>query len=61
MRIVAIIALVSLLSACSLVPGLAQVEGAFVVGTDKTLEDHLISYTSGKDCSSIRKENQPPA
>lgn len=56
MRIAAIIAFVSLLSACSAIPGVAQVQGAFVVGTDKTIEDHLISYTSGKDCSSIRKE-----
>ena len=56
MRIVAVIAFMSLLSACSAVPGFAQLQGAFVVGTDKTLEDHVISYTSGKDCSSVRKE-----
>ncbi len=56
MRIAAIFAFVILLSACSAIPGVAQVQGAFVVGTDKTIEDHLISYTSGKDCSWIRKE-----
>ncbi len=56
MRVAAIFAFVSLLSACTFVPGVAQIQGAFVVGTDKTIEDHLISYTSGKDCSSIRKE-----
>lgn len=56
MRIAAIFAFVSLLSACTLVPGVAQIQGAFVVGGDKTIEDHVISLSSGKNCSSIRKQ-----
>ncbi len=56
MRLIALSAFLVVLGGCSAVPGLAQVEGAFVVGTDKTIEDHVISLTSGKNCSSIRKE-----
>jgi len=44
------------LGACSLVPGFAQVEGATVIGTKKTISDHVISLASGKDCSTIRKD-----
>jgi hypothetical protein len=29
---------------------------ASVVTTDKTLSDHAVSYLSGKDCSTVRKE-----
>ncbi|MGH6662529.1 MAG: hypothetical protein ACREB6_13400 [Rhodospirillales bacterium] len=53
---VIVMAAFGLLAGCSLVPGVAQVEGAFVVGTEKTLEDHIISISSGKNCSSVRKE-----
>ena len=56
MRIIAVLALFGLLQACSLVPGVAQAQGAFVIGTDKTIEDHVISMTSGKNCSTIRSE-----
>ncbi len=31
-------------------------DGITVIGTDKTLEDHFISLTSGKNCSTIRSE-----
>ncbi len=44
------------LTACSQIPGFAQIQAVTVMGTDKTMEDHIVSYTSGKDCSSIRKE-----
>ena len=27
-----------------------------VIGTDKTMSDHIISFTSGKNCSSLRPE-----
>ena len=56
MRFIALSALLVVLGGCSIVPGVAQLEGAFVVGTDKTIEDHIISLSSGKNCSSIRKE-----
>ncbi|MBL4691973.1 MAG: hypothetical protein JKY92_01405 [Magnetovibrio sp.] len=29
---------------------------ALVMGTDKTLTDHFISYQRGKDCSTVREE-----
>ncbi|MBM09293.1 MAG: hypothetical protein CMF69_06925 [Magnetovibrio sp.] len=38
------------------VPGVAQVDVLSVVSTDKTMFDHLVSYTSGKDCSAVRVE-----
>ena len=56
MRLIALSAFLVVLGGCSAVPGFAQVEGAFVVGTDKTIEDHIISMTSGKNCSFIRTE-----
>jgi hypothetical protein len=56
MRATLAVAAFALLSGCSAIPGFAQVEGAFVVGTEKTLTDHVISLSSGKDCSSVRKE-----
>ena len=37
-------------------PGLAQINMLTVVGTDKTLVDHVISISSGKNCSSIQLE-----
>ena len=56
MRVLAILAVMVFLAGCSSVPGFAQVQGAFVIGTDKTLEDHVISLASGKNCSTIRKQ-----
>ncbi|MFQ5763639.1 MAG: hypothetical protein ACE5GT_01810 [Rhodospirillales bacterium] len=56
MRLFAALVASVLLAGCSIIPGVAEVQGAFVVGTDKTIEDHIISWTSGKDCSSVRKE-----
>ena len=56
MRVLAILAVLGFLAGCSAVPGFAQIQGVSVIGTDKTLEDHVISLTSGKNCSSIRKE-----
>ncbi len=38
------------------VPYLGQVEALTVVGTDKTIVDHVVSLTSGKNCSSVRRE-----
>jgi len=38
------------------VPGAAQIDALTVVGTDKSIVDHVISYSSGKDCSSVYLE-----
>jgi len=56
MRVVAILAFIVVLGGCSTIPGYAQVEGATVIGTDKTIGDHIISISSGKNCSTVRKE-----
>ncbi|MEE2761303.1 MAG: hypothetical protein VYE18_07655 [Pseudomonadota bacterium] len=37
------------------VPPLAGIEGLTVIGTDKTLADHYISFRTGKNCSTVRK------
>ncbi|MDP6426840.1 MAG: hypothetical protein QF393_02385 [Rhodospirillales bacterium] len=39
----------------AVVPPLAGVEGLSVLGTDKTITDHFISFSTGKNCSTIRK------
>ncbi len=44
------------LAGCGAIPGLAQIEGATVVATEKPLSDHLMSFLSGKNCSVIRRE-----
>jgi len=35
---------------------MAALQAGAVVATDKTLSDHLISFASGKNCSTVRKE-----
>ena len=59
------LALLSLLAlgGCSLatgapgsVPSLAGVEAVTVIGTDKTLGDHIVSFTTGKNCSTVRRQ-----
>lgn len=68
MRIVAVVLLGLTLSACSDMRSLfpTQVASkivnysilstASVMATDKTIPDHLVSYRSGKDCSTVRVE-----
>ncbi|MDA1089732.1 MAG: hypothetical protein O3A85_05405 [Proteobacteria bacterium] len=57
MRVYAVLAFVIVLGGCAAIPGYAQVEGAMVISTDKTMSDHVISLTSGKNCSTLRTEN----
>ncbi|MBT3306186.1 MAG: hypothetical protein HN377_06840 [Alphaproteobacteria bacterium] len=57
MRNLGVLAILAILGGCSAIPGIAEVQGAIVVGTDKTMEDHVVSLVSGKDCSTVRKEN----
>lgn len=47
------LALLAMLSGCG---ELLFVEGASTVVTDKTFSDHIVSFYSKKDCSTVRKE-----
>ena len=39
----------------SIAPQAALLEGATIVGTDKTIGDHVVSFATGKNCSTVRK------
>ncbi len=54
MRFAAAIAGVVLLGACSAATPYGMINSAFLVATDKTMEDHVISLASGKNCSTVR-------
>lgn len=56
MKILAAVAATLALAACGMVPGLAQLEGGTTVLTEKPFTDHVVSWASGKNCSSIRRE-----
>jgi len=56
MRFIALLAFTLLIGGCGGIPGISQLQGVVVVGTDKTIEDHILSMTSGKNCSVVRKE-----
>ena len=56
MRATAPLALFAALLALPACSDLAILDVATVLGTDKTIPDHVISYYSGKDCSTIRTE-----
>ncbi len=43
-------------SASSVAPQAALLEGLTVIGTDKTVGDHVISFATGKNCSVVRKQ-----
>ncbi|MHA1599093.1 MAG: hypothetical protein ACTSV1_10255 [Alphaproteobacteria bacterium] len=42
------------LAACTFAPPVAAVEGSTAVITGKPLSDYLVSYASGKNCSTSR-------
>lgn len=42
------------IGACSPYLPIAAYEGATAVGSGKTISDHVISFASGKNCSTIR-------
>ena len=52
------VSLTALLGGCSgqSMAHLAVADAAVVIGTDKTIADHVISVASGKDCSLVRVE-----
>ena len=54
MRFAAAIAGVVLLGACSAATPYGMINSAFLVASDKTMEDHVISLASGKNCSTVR-------
>ena len=37
-------------------PKILGVNGASVIGTGKTITDHVVSFTTGKNCSTVRKD-----
>jgi hypothetical protein len=53
MRRLALLVCLGLLGGCG---SLTALEAGSVVATEKTFSDHIISYASGKDCSSVRRE-----
>lgn len=67
-QIILVTSMAVLVSACSefysMVPrpliktvgNLSIVSAGVTMATDKTLADHLVSYNSGKDCSTVRSE-----
>lgn len=56
MRLLPLVLACALLGACSLVPAVAPLEAVSTITTEKTASDHIVSFTSGKNCSSIRRE-----
>jgi hypothetical protein len=43
-------------SAPNMMPEMMAIDGMTVVGTGKTISDHIVSYTSGKNCSTVRRQ-----
>ncbi len=61
MRTILFLVVIVSISACGPlastgIPGLAQVDLLTVIGTQKTVVDHVVSLSSGKNCSAIRVE-----
>ena len=55
--------LTTFISGCSILAnpplsmhGMMAVDGMTVVSTGKTISDHFVSYTSGKNCSTVRRQ-----
>ncbi len=38
------------------VPPLIGIEAISLIGTDKTLADHFVSFSRGKNCSTVRRQ-----
>ena len=39
----------------SVAPQAAMIEAATIIGTDKTVGDHVVSFMTNKNCSTVRK------
>ncbi len=63
-RLIIVFFYLGFVTGCSAVSGSAPlgmkqvmaIDGVAVVTTGKTIKDHIISYTTGKNCSSVRRE-----
>lgn len=53
MRILVILTMMLSLSACG---AFVMAEGATIMASEKTIGDHIISWSSNKDCSTYRKQ-----
>jgi hypothetical protein len=40
----------------SVAPQAALIEAATIIGTDKTIGDHVVSFATNKNCSTVRKQ-----
>ncbi len=63
MRVGVILIFTLIISACSAVstaptmmPQMLGVDGATVITTGKTISDHIVSYATGKNCSTVRRQ-----
>ncbi len=54
MRLASVLAVSAAVAACS--NQMIALDAGSVMTTDKTLADHVVSWASGKDCSSVRWE-----
>ena len=43
-------------SAPNMMPEMMGIDGVTVVTTGKTISDHVVSYMSGKNCSTVRRK-----
>ncbi|MBL6927970.1 MAG: hypothetical protein ISR44_02255 [Rhodospirillales bacterium] len=55
-RLLAGIGVGLLVGGCGIAPPFVMIDGGVVIGSDKTMIDHVVSMSSGKDCSLVRKE-----
>ena len=63
MRVGLLILFLSVLGGCaavtsapSMTPTMLGIDGVTVVTTGKTISDHIVSYASGKNCSTVRRQ-----
>ncbi len=54
MFFIAGLVMLAAISGCSMIPTFAGAEGVSAVLTKKTVTDQIVSFTSGKNCSTVR-------
>lgn len=54
MRVIPVVAALLALGACTMAPPVAAVEGTTAIITGKPLSDYVVSFASGKNCSTVR-------
>ncbi len=57
MRFLAVFFILLSLGACAMLPPVTALEGATAVSTGKTFSDHVVSFASGKNCSTVRSNS----